>query len=281
MGYHLAFGPIDLLEYIRTTTDGVENQLLTETWCEGSLILNLDKNEVLFYDGLVGSESVFLKDALIEMYTETTWENWKISWAMNGQADIANYLGIPRELVNKNIESIPNRPKFSLDFPKHLNTNLLVMVNEGNFEIKLTPWHLETFLNVDLEEGMNVQKNIEIIDYQNIDRTHVYEFLFIDEKNRQLDVFYSYPFFVEEKLFVLERLKDWNIQFRHEGYRWLDNRLGGNFELRKPEIQGVKECFDHVFINGNHSNHERQKKYYTQMSIDRYKDWILKSKYYP
>lgn len=277
LGYNLGFGPNNLVEYIRTNFE-IEEQLYA--WSEGSMILDLDKKEVLFYDGLIGIESVFWKEALVELYTQTSWREWKIGWAMNGQVDIAAYLGISKEAVYEKIESIPNRPKISSDMPLHLYRNLLVLINEENVRIKLTYWSLETFLNAGFEEGMKVQKELECIDYQSLDRSQVYEFIVINEKIHSLDVYYSYPLFVAEKLFVLDNWKNWNVQFRRDGYKWLDNRLGLNFELRPSEVLGIQECFQHVFMKEHFSNYEFKKKYIDQPTVNEYKHWIQKSKYY-
>jgi hypothetical protein len=211
------------------------------------------------------------------MYTETLWKNWDIKWAMNGQASIAEYLDIKagwdsnKELtIGKPI--LPAPPKTIIT---HWNSTLIISFEKNRPVVKLLPWLLQTLLNAGLDEIKLLQHDFDVVDYKTLDRSELYEFLVLDEAAGELSVYHSYPRFIREKLTALHQWTGWNINFREDGYRWLDNLLGVAHQYRAAEIENLKKCLQHVFFSDVLSGNE------SKIDHNIFRNWITENGYGP
>jgi len=100
IGRKLFYGPDSLIQYIRPLS--VSEKLLDTIWAEGSVLVDIDKQYLLFWGDEFLWHNARLVTCFIKMIEDTTWKEWNIEWAQEGQVDVARYLGIDtKEVVNE------------------------------------------------------------------------------------------------------------------------------------------------------------------------------------
>ncbi len=97
IGRKLFYGPDSLIQYIRPLS--VSEKLLDTIWAEGSVLVDIDKQHLLFWGDEFLWHNALLVKYFVKMLQDTTWKGWDIAWAQEGQLDIARYLNINTEEV--------------------------------------------------------------------------------------------------------------------------------------------------------------------------------------
>jgi len=100
IGRKLFYGPDSLIQYIRPLS--VSEKLLDTIWAEGSVLVDIDKQYLLFWGDEFLWHNSKLVTYFIKMLQDTTWREWNIEWAQEGQVDVARYLNIDlKEVINE------------------------------------------------------------------------------------------------------------------------------------------------------------------------------------
>jgi hypothetical protein len=98
---NLFWGPQHAAAFIRIQRAVDDSGWLDEVWAEGGALLDLDRKHFLLY----GGEDVLYDVPLRRVYLELlgqVWKGWSVRWAFEGIADLADYVGYPRDRVLSN-----------------------------------------------------------------------------------------------------------------------------------------------------------------------------------
>ncbi len=69
---------------------------LDEVWAEGGALLDLDEKHLLLFGGEDLLYDVPLRRVYLELLAQV-WKGWTVRWAYEGIADLADYVGYPRD----------------------------------------------------------------------------------------------------------------------------------------------------------------------------------------
>jgi hypothetical protein len=83
-------GPEDAIASFRA--DRVDDRLMSDVWCEGAALLDLDHRYLLFFGGFETRYLHVYQRALLRLLAPE-WPSWTIVWAGQGILDIAEYIG--------------------------------------------------------------------------------------------------------------------------------------------------------------------------------------------
>jgi len=100
----LFWGAEHALAFIRVQRPVDDAGWLDDVWAEGGAVLDLDRKHFLLY----GGEDVLNDVPLRRVYLEwlgRVWNGWTVRWACEGIADLADYVGYPRDKVLTNAAS--------------------------------------------------------------------------------------------------------------------------------------------------------------------------------
>ena len=97
IGRKLFYGPESLIQYIRPLS--VSEKLLDTVWGEGAALVDADRQKLLFWGDEFLWHNPTLARCFVQMLQETTWKDWQVEWANEGQIDIAKYLNIDTQTV--------------------------------------------------------------------------------------------------------------------------------------------------------------------------------------
>ena len=244
IGHSLRYGVDYLYETIPELYQE-EPTLMNNIWCEGSLLIDIDAFKILFFDCEIGYEYAFYKELLIEMFMATSCKGWQIEWAMRGQLDIGAYINYDlQELTSsrssQDILSLGNFRKIS-----RVNA-LLVWEKAGKTILYGFPFRTENLLCHSIEEIHEKVNRLPRLNYQDLDRSEILEFVVLRPEQKQIHLWFNTPASMNQKLQVLEKWADWEVNYQREGYKWLDNRLGVEHRFHEAEIARLKLCFDQV-----------------------------------
>ena len=125
IGRKLFYGADSLVQYIRPLS--VSEKLLDTIWAEGSVVIDVDKQYLLFW----GDEFLWHKPLLvkyfIKMLTDTTWKGWNIEWANEGQIDVARYLNIDTQNVISEVEDDDEEDDEELELLRNKKKTILLL----------------------------------------------------------------------------------------------------------------------------------------------------------
>lgn len=94
----LFWGPEHAIAFIRRQKKMGEESWLDDTWAEGGAVIDLSKRVLLLF----GGEDLLFDVPLRRVYLDllrAVWNGWEVRWAHEGIADLADYVGYPRERV--------------------------------------------------------------------------------------------------------------------------------------------------------------------------------------
>jgi hypothetical protein len=94
----LFWGPEHAVVFIRIQRAVDDSGWLDEVWAEGGALLDLDQKQFLLYGGEDVLYDVPLRRIYFEMLGQV-WKGWTVRWAHEGIADLADYVGYPRDRV--------------------------------------------------------------------------------------------------------------------------------------------------------------------------------------
>lgn len=94
----LFWGPEHALAFVRAQREIDESGWLDDVWAEGGAVIDCDNHLLLLFGGEDILYDVPLRRVYLEMLRRV-WSPWKIRWAQEGIAEIADYVGYPRAKV--------------------------------------------------------------------------------------------------------------------------------------------------------------------------------------
>jgi hypothetical protein len=94
----LFWGPEHAMAFIRIQRAVDDSGWLDEVWAEGGALLDLDRKHFLLYGGEDLLYHVPLRRRYLELLARV-WRGWAVRWAYEGIADLADYVGCPRDRV--------------------------------------------------------------------------------------------------------------------------------------------------------------------------------------
>lgn len=94
----LFWGPGHAVTFIRIQRAVDHSGWLDEDWAEGGALLDLDRKHFLLYGGEDVLYDVPLRRIYLELLAQV-WKGWTVRWAHEGIADLADYVGYPRDAI--------------------------------------------------------------------------------------------------------------------------------------------------------------------------------------
>ena len=94
----LFWGPDHALAFIRIQRPVGGSGWLDDVWAEGAAVLDLDRKCLVLYGGEDILYDVPLRRTYLALLVQV-WTGWAVRWAHEGIADLADYVGYPRDLV--------------------------------------------------------------------------------------------------------------------------------------------------------------------------------------
>jgi hypothetical protein len=133
----LFWGPEHALAFIRIQRPVVVSGWLDNVWAEGGALIDLDSRNFVLY----GGEDVLYDMPLRRVYLELlakTWAGWMVHWAYEGIAELADYVGYPRDKVLT--KPVCESSVFELNPPEQRDwTNLVASVCFQDGTIRIFP----------------------------------------------------------------------------------------------------------------------------------------------
>jgi hypothetical protein len=109
----LFWGPAHALEFVRAQEP--TGEWLDEVWCEGGALVDMEKSVLLWF----GGEDVWEmpRHRLLLSLMRRVWRGWTVRWAFEGLGDLADHLGVSRDLVRsgRRSHSVPPLDDFLCD----------------------------------------------------------------------------------------------------------------------------------------------------------------------
>lgn len=103
LDYHFAAGPDITLRWLAQLDDYRDDFWFDDLVCEGGVLIDVDARRLLLFTELGQfylHERYAYRAGLLDAYRRT-WSGWTVSWAYDGIADLAAYLGENRDQVRR------------------------------------------------------------------------------------------------------------------------------------------------------------------------------------
>ncbi len=94
----LFWGPEHAVDFIRIQRVLENSDWLDNVWAEGGAVVDLDRKHLLLFGGDDVGYNVPLRRIYLKLLAQV-WTGWTVRWAHEGIADLADYVGYPRDLV--------------------------------------------------------------------------------------------------------------------------------------------------------------------------------------
>ncbi len=94
----LFWGPDFAMAFIKIQRRVDESGWLDDIWAEGGAVVDQDTRQLLLFGGEDIRFDVPLRRVYIELLGKV-WKDWRVQWAHEGIADLADYVGYPRDRV--------------------------------------------------------------------------------------------------------------------------------------------------------------------------------------
>ena len=128
----LFWGPDHATKFVRVQRPVAfdETGWLDDVWSEGGAVIDHDARVFLLYGGEDIAYEVAYRRAYLEA-VRRVWEGWEVRWAYEGIAEMADYVGYPREAVLTRDDRAPDKPR-GLKPPTHADgTRAVASVARG------------------------------------------------------------------------------------------------------------------------------------------------------
>lgn len=96
--HEMFWGEQYAVPYIRMQKRVDDSDWLDDVWAEGGVVVDLDRKCLLLYGGEDILYDIPLRNLFLRLMT-ALWQGWKIKWAFEGIAEMADYVGYTREKV--------------------------------------------------------------------------------------------------------------------------------------------------------------------------------------
>ncbi|NSB14524.1 hypothetical protein [Clostridium beijerinckii] len=94
-----------------------ENGWLNEAWAEGGAVVDTHRKVLLIYAGEDLRYEIPLRRMYLKLLAQV-WKGWDIRWANEGIADLAEYVGYPKESLLEEYEEEECNPSFDMPLEK-------------------------------------------------------------------------------------------------------------------------------------------------------------------
>jgi hypothetical protein len=95
----LFWGPTHALAFVRAQRSSAEGAgWLDEKWAEGGAVIDTVRSRLLWWGGEDALYDIPRRRILFQLM-DRTWAGWRVEWAYEGVADLADYVGYPRDRV--------------------------------------------------------------------------------------------------------------------------------------------------------------------------------------
>jgi hypothetical protein len=121
------FGPRVATGLVRSSTPSTISDMLDDVWCEGSALIDFDRQLMQCWGGDDICRVPRLRQLWLQL-AEISWAGWEVRWAEHGILDLADALEVPRERVRCDemghiVEEIPfNEVLLYRDVPAYIGT---------------------------------------------------------------------------------------------------------------------------------------------------------------
>ena len=137
----LFWGPAHATAFIRQQRSEDEGaEILDDVWAEGGAVVDYTRRRLLWYGGEDMSWNVPLRRVHLALMGRL-WPGWTIEWAHEGIADIADALGISRDVVLTGHKDEPLDPQLIFEPPSPRSWMRTALSSERNGELQLWAAH--------------------------------------------------------------------------------------------------------------------------------------------
>jgi hypothetical protein len=105
----LFWGPAHAIAFARAQRPAGADGGLDDVWAEGGAVIDPDARVLRSFGGEDLAYDVPLRRLYLELLA-AVWDGWAVGWAHEGIADLADYVGHPRDRVVTSQPDEPERP---------------------------------------------------------------------------------------------------------------------------------------------------------------------------
>jgi hypothetical protein len=234
----LFWGPEHAVSFIRQQKRMGEEGWLDDIWAEGGAVVDPGKKVLLLF----GGESVRFDVPLRRIYMEllrAVWNGREVRWAYEGIADLADYVGYPRERVlSKEVED----PFTDLDLPEKRDwTDTMGSVAFEEGALRFFPLQAEApnylFSGLPLTDIARKERGVERFDLDEWTPESLTSGFHIDVSRRSVEFWTA-----SEQPGIEARLKrcwpGWDVLWHQDRFEFQIERAGGLLRLPvKPRAE--------------------------------------------
>lgn len=252
------WGPEHAIQYIKIQRP--VNGWLDNTWAEGGVLVDLDHKVLILFGGEI--EITNLPYRIIYLFLlQQVWEDWNIAWANEGIADLADYVGYPREnLIGDHANNLADT--LNIAYEGYIESVVSVRFPDDTLLLYPLNDEIECYLN-------HGPKLLEMLD-----KTHGYSTLDVKEwserhrKNADEEVCFPVGGFHIDltkntidawtankipnyKEILQEKWPDWQINWNSSDYKRHLELTNGKLTFPEIDAMEVIEFYLQTFMKGN------------------------------
>lgn len=244
----LFWGPEHAISFVSAQRAVDETGWLDDVWAEGGAVVDCDHQVLLLFGGEDILYDVPLRRVYLAMLRQV-YRGWEVRWAHEGIAEIADYVGYPRDLV---LSAKPDNSTSdtSLSPPEQLEwTGLVGSFRTVDGQLELFPLHsgVEHYLLAG-PTLLDKRERAKPVDRVPLDQWLGYEFptggFHVDVPAKRVE-YWAANDLPDTAWRVSQRWPSWKVTWHRDAFEWQLKATSGKlqFPMRSTEIlqQQVKE----------------------------------------
>lgn len=226
----LFWGAEHAVEFIRAQKEVDESRWLNEVWAEGGAVVDLDNRVFLIFETEDIASDVLLRRVYLDVLC-FIWRGWQVRWAYEGIADMADYVGFPRENVLVEPESEDVRQFEVLQQQEYDFINTVASVVTEDKLVKLFP--LGESIEDYLYNGSSLLTTMH--EYQGLEKLIIADAFptggfHVDITARRLD-FWAAQVLPDIINRVRRKWLGWSVQSHRDRFEFQVERTNGQLQL--------------------------------------------------
>ncbi|MCP3773179.1 hypothetical protein NLX71_07575 [Paenibacillus sp. MZ04-78.2] len=229
----LFWGPQHAISFIEAQAKVDETDWLNDIWAEGGVVLDAEKKLLLFFGGEEELYNIPYRRIFLSLM-QKVWEEWDLRWANEGIIDIAEYVGVPREVVlaseDDDLVDISLAPPEAKDW---IDTIISITFDEETLIFPLYG-NIEGFLLHGPKVLQSCDRSFGFTEFRVGDWTTDFPSsgLHLDFKNKQIDMWHA-DFFPN----VIQRMKElwpnWEVREHYDHYEVHIEKTAGRLHFQE------------------------------------------------
>jgi hypothetical protein len=231
----LFWGPPYATAFVRAQQGGAEVRWLDDVWAEGGAVIDHDRRVLLFFGGEDVMYDVPRRRLHLALMARL-WRGWDVRWAYGDIADIAAYVGVPKETVLA-AEDDPEPTDLSPPAERGW-VNVAVTVRRGDGSCRVYPSHdlIDDLARAGpgLLAAAAARDGERHVRWSDWTTTFPQAGLHADEPERTVEFWQADPG-VECAARAARCWPGWTVRFHGDHYEWHAPRAGGALEYPTPD----------------------------------------------